>query len=710
VREPNELLAELRHGTVSPALLFECISAASARFAERGRSDPLALDLTIRLLDARRASRIEPQIRYLVDYLAETAGLFPYLDSERPRLTIRDLVTETHRVRSDLPFVFHAEQMTVFLSLLGGENVVLSAPTSFGKSAIVDFFILERQPATTVIIVPTIALIDETRRRLLRTVGSRFQILFHKDDVRNSDMAIYVMTQERLLDRADIDSVDFFFVDEFYKLDPQRADPRYQLLNIAVYKYSRIARQMFMAGPHISGINFGSTWRGRFTFIQSDYKTVSVDIVDRTSSSPDDALPRFLQDYQANSTALAIAFAASPGSAMDLSGHILQIDDSSGSEAATEMAEWLAENYSPHWGFVSRLRRGIGLHHGRLPRSVAQRVIELFEAADLKILVCTSTLIEGVNTSAAIVYVYDKRINTTDFDFFSFANIRGRAGRMMRHFVGKVFLYHQPPEEIATVVDVPIYSDPDSASEPILFAIDDAEVSPAGAERRDEISEQTGLSPEIIRRFGSMGVDNLASLKIDLEKAIGKSPSLVLWSGFPDKDQRDFLFTVLFKRLFRPNRSRIGARSGPQLSFFVYQLQRISSLAKFFSWLTKTNRARSQTPEGESVEIGFEFLRACDFLVPNAMAAAEAIVNLLRPDGRVNWSYYIVLVENCFRPAWVKALEERGLPMPLAERLREHLDDDASVEEAISFVLALREGPQISEFSSVEQRLFKRFA
>ena len=44
-------------------------------------------------------------------------------------------------------------------------NIAVSAPTSFGKSFVIDAFIKIRKPKNVIIIVPTIALTDETRRR-----------------------------------------------------------------------------------------------------------------------------------------------------------------------------------------------------------------------------------------------------------------------------------------------------------------------------------------------------------------------------------------------------------------------------------------------------------------------------------------------------------------------------------------------------------------
>jgi superfamily II helicase len=54
------------------------------------------------------------------------------------------------------------------------------------------------------------------------------------------------------------------------------------------------------------------------------------------------------------------------------------------------------------------------------------------------------------------------------FDYFTYRNIIGRAGRMFRYFVGRVFLLVKPPEQADTQLnlnfpdDVALSLDPDN--------------------------------------------------------------------------------------------------------------------------------------------------------------------------------------------------------------------------------------------------------
>jgi hypothetical protein len=93
-----------------------------------------------------------------------------------------------------------------------------------------------------------------------------------------------------------------------------------------------------------------------------------------------------------------------------------------------DFPEWIDENFGRNWELSRIVGSGIAVHHGRIPRSMASRFVRLFNTGELPILICTSTLIEGVNTAAKSVLIYDKQIDRKDYDFFTFSNIRGRAG------------------------------------------------------------------------------------------------------------------------------------------------------------------------------------------------------------------------------------------------------------------------------------------
>jgi len=155
------------------------------------------------------------------------------------------------------------------------------------------------------------------------------------------------------------------------------------------------------------------------------------------------------------------------------------------------------------------------MHHGKLPRSLAQFAVRAFNEDQLRVLVCTSTLIEGVNTKAKNVIIFDNKVARRKFDYFTYNNIIGRSGRMFQHFVGRVFMFHEPRADELPFVDVPVLSQPDDVPESLLVQMDDADLSQRSRDRLSDISEHDSLDTAIIRQ--SRGIDPRAQIGLDGE-------------------------------------------------------------------------------------------------------------------------------------------------------------------------------------------------
>ncbi|NIF53321.1 DEAD/DEAH box helicase [Burkholderia sp. Ax-1724] len=114
----------------------------------------------------------------LVNHLIRESGLFPYLDPNTSSWQDR-FVYQSFRVDigQEASVTLHSEQSLVLKHLLDGTNLAVSAPTSFGKSLIIDAYIAIRKPRNVLILVPTIALTDETRRRLSKKFSAQYRIV-----------------------------------------------------------------------------------------------------------------------------------------------------------------------------------------------------------------------------------------------------------------------------------------------------------------------------------------------------------------------------------------------------------------------------------------------------------------------------------------------------------------------------------------------------
>ena len=101
------------------------------------------------------------------------------------------------------------------------------------------------------------------------------------------------------------------------------------------------------------------------------------------------------------------------------------------------------ENINDKWCLINCLSKGIAFHNGVLPRHLGSSIVDTFNNGGIKYLFCTSTLIEGVNTTAKNIVLFDNtKGNRIPIDFFDYKNIAGRSGRMNIHFIGKIFRFY----------------------------------------------------------------------------------------------------------------------------------------------------------------------------------------------------------------------------------------------------------------------------
>ncbi|WP_228378475.1 DEAD/DEAH box helicase [Chryseobacterium sp. CCH4-E10] len=130
----------------------------------------------IKLLDYHNTHEIP--YTPLINHIIREAGVFPYLQQDSSNWEER-YIYEVFKVNVGYnePVTLHREQSLLLKKLLEGKSIAVSAPTSFGKSFVIDAFIKIKKPKNVLIIVPTIALTDETRRRLYKKFAGEYKII-----------------------------------------------------------------------------------------------------------------------------------------------------------------------------------------------------------------------------------------------------------------------------------------------------------------------------------------------------------------------------------------------------------------------------------------------------------------------------------------------------------------------------------------------------
>lgn len=94
------------------------------------------------------------------------------------------------------------------------------------------------------------------------------------------------------------------------------------------------------------------------------------------------------------------------------------------------------------------LRRGIALHHGKMPGLMARRLKQLIDEGLVRVIVATSTLSEGVNIPVNYLIIPSVYRATTPFTLQEFNNLIGRAGRPGVAAEGHALVMLQEPRRI----------------------------------------------------------------------------------------------------------------------------------------------------------------------------------------------------------------------------------------------------------------------
>ncbi|RUO44526.1 DEAD/DEAH box helicase [Idiomarina aquatica] len=619
----------------------------------------------IKLLDYHKSKQI--QYSPLVNNLIRQVGLFPYIQLETSDWQDR-YAHEAFKVdvgeRDTL--TLHREQSSILKKLIEGKNLAVSAPTSFGKSFVIDAFIALKKPKNLVIIVPTIALTDETRRRLHKKFSGIYKIIT-TSEATLSDSNIFIFPQERAIHYAEqLENIDILIIDEFYKASSAFDKDRSPTLVNTILKLGSKAKQKYFLAPNISSLN-DSLFTRNMEFVNVNFNTVFLE--------KHELYEEIDGDETAKCEALINILSKTAGKTLIYAGTFRNIDSLSNLLTARfssfenrllrDFHHWLAKNYDVNWKLTNLVKKGTGIHNGRLHRSLSQIQIRLFEEEKgLKNLVSTSSIIEGVNTSAENVVLWSNlsgrgKARISDF---SYKNIIGRGGRMFRHFVGKVYVLEKPPEETKTQLDLEF---PDQ----LVGSIDLEEY-------------KTELTQDQIAK--------IIAYKEDMEELLGEGRLNQLQKGGQIESSDSFLIRNIAKELVT-NKSTWGGLGYLNSSHpddwegYLYKVIRLSPSgwgekhSKFVGFVKVLADNWSLTiPQLlnrlKALDIGIDQFFELEKNTTFKLASLLNDVNVLQKNilnENIDISPFVGKVSNAFLPPLVYQLEEYGLPRMLSRKIHD---------------------------------------
>lgn len=571
----DELMTKLQNHTVLTD--EECFEAATdiSQLLNSGEesSKQAGRNLIIRLLD--NWDNITASYRAIFSDLVSAAGFYPYLKKiGSGGHDFDDEIRLEHHKSEYLPGrYFHAEQKKLADLIEQQVNVIVSAPTSFGKSMLIEEIVASCKYKNIVIIQPTLALLDETRRKL-KKYSEYYRIIVKTSQNYSEDKGnIFLLTAERVLEYPGMPQIDLLILDEFYKLSSKRGDNRNNILNTAFIRVmSNPNCKFYMLGPNIDAIPEGFVEKYNAVFYKTDFSMVITEVDNqyepvhkkRGGKVSEEDVFSVLDGLNEQT----LIYCSSPKTARNLAFAYCERLISRGVKPKTHLPliDWIQDNLTYRWSLAKCLQYKIAVHDGAMPKHITSSTIQYFNDKKITYLFCTNTIIEGVNTSAKNVIYYDNKIGNKKIDYFDYSNIKGRAGRMMEHYVGKVINLQKPPQKEQTIVDFPFFDQNPIASE-VLVNLSESEVKDINdnlQRYRKFRSKDEKLQELLIRNAVSIEGQEAILNRLFADLAIPSKRRLIIWNKIDGNlyERLKYIFELCWDNLSNENERKSFGSQG----------------------------------------------------------------------------------------------------------------------------------------------------
>ncbi len=450
--------------------------------------------------------------------------------------TINQLQNEV--VVADKKYLLTNFQKKIWDSMDHDKILGISAPTSAGKSFVILLKLISRlinEDIDIIYIVPTLSLLNQVTEdfnREIKRIGINDCWISNSFD-ENQMMGkrnIYIMTQEKAIS-AFSDSEHAFskklvlVADEIQNIEriKEDTDQRSKILfdTLVEFRYKENVEQIIISGPRIEDID--KVGESIFGIETVDHTTSISPVLNLTYSIKKIDRKYFLKQYCAltdkpmvreiDNVALIegygqkqytdkylgylnsfvngvggnnqnIIFAPTSNSARKIALAL----DSKESGSVEELIQYYQTTIRNNYSLCQTLSKGVAYHHGKLPMHVRRTLEKAIADKLVKNVVCTTTLLQGVNLPAQNVFIrnphlyINKKKDSQELTNYEMANLRGRAGRLLKDYVGRTF-----------VMDEDEFSETDGYEQMELFD-DVTKELPSGYEQRfeefrDEIEE-----------------------------------------------------------------------------------------------------------------------------------------------------------------------------------------------------------------------------
>jgi len=652
-------------------------------------------EIAIRVLD--NITKFPRETTELWNDVVEISGLYPYVnptlldDSALIRYEYHKSKTLS---RNGTPIYLHEEQQEISSQLQLGNSVILSAPTSFGKSLLIEELISTRKYRNIVIIQPTLALLDETRKKL-NNYREIYNIIVSTSQLpTNTTGNIFLFTGERVVEYQNFPKIDFFVIDEFYKLSPTRDDDRSITLNQAFHKLLKQTNKFYLLGPVIKSIPISFQEKLNVGIRYTNFSTVAVDeipVITKQKTSKEER-QNILFKLLSTLNEPTLIYCSAPEKATTIASEFAETLKANKDYKSlnSDLIEWIDENVHAKWSLINCLNKGVSFHNGVLPRHLGSSIVDAFNSGAIKYLFCTATLIEGVNTTAKNIVLFDNtKGNRIPIDFFDYKNIAGRSGRMKIHYTGNIYKFYDTPPQLELEVDIPFITQTNAPAE-LLIQLDESELTTESKNKLKPYENVDKELMEVIKSNGNILIDGQLNLVKEIESNLQLYNSLLYWNAFPKYPELLPVLELAWKYLLRPNETKANVFSAAQLTTLTIQYSIYKNVKGIIDNQITTQYWLSKMPDEQARinKVTFDVLNAMrhwfDYKLPKLLSTVSKLQEYVFKKHKMkhgDYNAFASAVENGFLFSSLTTLLEYDVPMSAINKLQRVIGKTDSFEQ-----------------------------
>lgn len=608
------------------------------------------------------------------------------------------------------------QQKQLFEEFKKHRRLIVSAPTSFGKTRLLQEIILERPYKRVALVMPTIALITENVGRLKSDKRfDDYSVVNSTNFSLETEKLILVLTPEKLdllLDEQPDLQFDFFSIDEIYKI--QDDEDRKPVFSNVLYELCQTKADFYLIGPYFKGFSKKFLRKTGAAFVHYGVEVVQKEILDLhkiphggnvdidgnsfTKAKGDETnLKRVLfalKDQQ-------LIYQNKRRSAESLANKIAEWSNRS---QTSELIEYIKDTVAADWSLVECLEKGVAFHHGAMPRFIQSQIVESFNLGEIRSLVCTTTLTEGVNTTAKNVILYSNQKGDQPLTGFDYKNLKGRAGRFLHHFVGNVIAFHPVVESEHDLISF-YYFDSDNIGSAEVISIEEADLSDRAKEKRQIVLStlnEERIPVFVVKANKYIPVEKQIPLVNYLRKDKDVMNQLIFHGNLPDKNRLDSIMNLCFDYIF-------SKRDHESQSFPIWQLKRMVNYYVYLKpTLKELIRAQDGAKTDTKVRNAFSLIsHFFEFALPKYLTCFENLYNFVAQENRtptISLGFVTTRLQYGFTHAHEIALKDAGVPDSIITKVTGSLDECRTLEE---IRLRLRFNPEIlDKLTEFEKKMF----